>query len=151
MSPINLRIKELIHQLRLNNASFSKAIGVSYGTLYASLSTRNTKPSQELLTAILKTFEQVNPDWLMKGEGEMFRASIVDTAIIAAALLAEGRSHYQVKQTGTANIVGNGNRQTINTLADCKQQLAYWQEQAQMWKATAEDKQTIIEFLKAKK
>lgn len=68
---IGSRIKDLIHELRLNNKNFGESIGTS-GSAIGYLTKGGSKPSYEMLVAILETYPQVSEKWLMRGEGPMF-------------------------------------------------------------------------------
>lgn len=69
---IGSRIKELIFKLDLNQTSFAKAVGVSQNAIFKTVS-GETQPRLVLIDAILKTYPQVNRDWLLEGKGEMFK------------------------------------------------------------------------------
>lgn len=148
MSAINQRIIDLIRALELSNSAFASSINFNKGSLQNIVGPRRSTPGADVTEKILKTFPEVRSEWLMTGAGEMFHDPFINTAIIAAALLAEGNPRYQVKQMGTGNVVGHGNRQTITiTQAECEQQLAYWKERAATLAGVVTDKQTIIDLL----
>lgn len=64
----------IIRELGLNNNSFAKTVNVSPTVTFNIVSGRNTKPSYELLEKILFTFDNISAEWLIRGEGSMFRA-----------------------------------------------------------------------------
>ncbi len=68
---IGLRVKELIHELRMNNNSFSVKIGIS-ATGVASIVNQKFKPRYEFIEKVLNAFPQVSQTWLISGEGPMF-------------------------------------------------------------------------------
>lgn len=69
---INKRIIELMVRLDLNKAAFARELDVSLPLMTHITSGRN-KPGLELLQRILARFEDINPDWLLLGKGEMNR------------------------------------------------------------------------------
>ncbi len=78
-SEIGSRIKELIFKMNLNQTSFAKSVGVSQNAIFKTV-TGNTTPRLALIDSILKVYPQVNRDWLLEGEGEMFlNAPVADT------------------------------------------------------------------------
>lgn len=85
-STINQRIDELIKQMRTNPKAFAESIEKTPTTIYTVLSGRN-KPGYEVIESILKKYPNVNPDWLLMGEGEMFRDS--STTPTQASVAAE--------------------------------------------------------------
>ena len=71
MNEILLRIKKLITHLGLNDSSFARELGFPQTTI-SNMLNRNSDPKSELLLAIVKKWD-VSTDWLLTGEGEMFR------------------------------------------------------------------------------
>lgn len=72
---INDRINVLLDKLRINANTFSKAIGKSY-TAVDGIVKGKSKPGFEFLEAILVAFPEVNPGWLLAGDGEMLKGSL---------------------------------------------------------------------------
>lgn len=66
------RIKELIAQKEMNETSFAKSIGLSQRTLNNYMNGRS--PSYEAIDAILRAFPDVSAEWLLMGEGEMYKS-----------------------------------------------------------------------------
>ena len=66
---INDRIRLIMNALELNNYSFAKKLGVSQTVIYniADLKGRQSKPSYDLLTKILKV-TNADPSWLLLGD-----------------------------------------------------------------------------------
>lgn len=75
MSTINLRIKELIAALSTSASAFASSINFNRGSLHNIIGPRGSKPSSEVLSAILKAYPQVRSEWLISGEGEMLDAA----------------------------------------------------------------------------
>lgn len=68
---INERIELTIKELGLNNNSFAKKLNVSRTVTFNITSGRKTKPSYDLLEKIVLTFDNINAEWLLRGNGEM--------------------------------------------------------------------------------
>jgi transcriptional regulator with XRE-family HTH domain len=66
------RIKQLIETLGFSQTQFADQIGISRTVINHILTGRN-KVSLEVTLSILETFNQVSPDWLLRGEGAMLR------------------------------------------------------------------------------
>lgn len=64
------RIRNLILSKNLNAAQFADQIGVQRSSISHVLSGRN-KPSLEFIQKILKTYPDINSDWLISGYGEI--------------------------------------------------------------------------------
>ncbi|GAB3911479.1 hypothetical protein GCM10028803_53020 [Larkinella knui] len=69
---INERFKKLIEALGLNPNSFAKRLGKAQSSI-AVIVEGKSKPGYELLEKVFANFPQVSRDWLLMGEGEMFR------------------------------------------------------------------------------
>ena len=74
---INDRIYHLINVLDLNPTSFSDSLNVSVTVIFNIIKGRRSKPSFELIHNILRTYDKLNADWLIKGEGSMWNDDIV--------------------------------------------------------------------------
>ena len=66
------RIEEVLKHSEMNARQFASAIDLNTSTLSHVLSGRNN-PSLDIMQRILKTFPNINPAWLILGEGSMFR------------------------------------------------------------------------------
>lgn len=67
------RINHLIEELGINKAQFAQQIEVSPASVTHVLNGRNN-PSLELVTKILTTFPSISSDWLLLGEGSMYKS-----------------------------------------------------------------------------
>ena len=70
-SPIKTRIYQFIEYKGITKAEFCKKTGISYGNFKGNASKSEVGGSQ--IAKILETFEEINPDWLLLGRGEMLR------------------------------------------------------------------------------
>ncbi|WP_258097992.1 hypothetical protein [Marinoscillum pacificum] len=70
---INDRISDLISDLQTNPNSFADQIGVKSPVIYNIIKGRRSKPSYDLLQKILITYSAINANWLLKGEGPIWK------------------------------------------------------------------------------
>lgn len=70
---INDRISDLIYQLQMNPNSFADSLGVKGTVIYNIIKGRRSKPSYALLQKIMVTFDTVNGNWLLRGEGNIWK------------------------------------------------------------------------------
>jgi transcriptional regulator with XRE-family HTH domain len=69
---IHERIKQLIDVQGMTVARFSDKVGVeNHQTMYKLLK-NGTNPSADTIIGILTAFRNLNPRWLLLGDGEMF-------------------------------------------------------------------------------
>ena len=89
---INDRIYHLIKVMEMNPTSFSESVNVSVTVIFNIIKGRRSKPSFELILKILKTYEKLNAEWLIKGDGPMWNDDIVTTnKIVPSNVNLEGR------------------------------------------------------------
>lgn len=70
---INERIKTIIETTGINANSMANRIGVAATVIYNIIGERKSKPSFDVLKKILEEFDNIDPDWLLSGEGHMMR------------------------------------------------------------------------------
>ena len=74
MDQICERFKQMLDALKISNNAFAKSIGKTSTTINYIVDGRN-KPSFDVLEAIFEKYPQLSRDWLLMGEGDMFRES----------------------------------------------------------------------------
>ena len=79
---INDRIKVLIDRLGVSPSKFSESIEVKATVIHNIIKARRSKPSFDILSRILEKYSDVSADWLLRGEGGIWRRkkSILKTA-----------------------------------------------------------------------
>lgn len=70
------RIKQLIEDQNMTIASFARKIGVGDQTVRGIVVQKRNKPGYDVILKIVQTFEWLNVEWLITGEGEMRKAEI---------------------------------------------------------------------------
>lgn len=68
------RIKCIIGLYGFSVRKFANNIGVNQQTLYKCINGRT--PSVELLQKILTTYPEISAEWLLMGEGDMYKQSL---------------------------------------------------------------------------
>jgi len=69
------RLVQLLQSEGINPTRFAERIGVQRSSISHILSGRN-KPSYDFIIKILESFPSVNPDWLLRGKGLMYKNDI---------------------------------------------------------------------------
>jgi plasmid maintenance system antidote protein VapI len=72
---INERIEVIIKNFELTPSAFADAIGIQRPSLSHILSGRN-KASLDVVQKVLDTYQNINPMWLINGEGKMINEEI---------------------------------------------------------------------------
>jgi hypothetical protein len=67
------RLNELLSVLKLNPNQFAKELGYERPEKIYGILNKKFKPSFETLMDILQCYQQVNANWLLRGEGNMFK------------------------------------------------------------------------------
>ncbi len=70
---INNRVADLINHLEMNPNSFADSIGVKGTVIYNIVKGRRSKPSFDLLQKILITYQTINANWLLSGQGSVLK------------------------------------------------------------------------------
>lgn len=112
---INERLKFLIEKYGLSVRAFSTAIGAT-DTNTRNYIDRGSKPNAEYLGKLLKRFNDINPTWLLLGEGAPF---LTDTPVDQSTTASVKKNSGVIGSHGT-----QVNLEVPNTFDDCKQQLA---------------------------
>jgi transcriptional regulator with XRE-family HTH domain len=69
------RILSIIKYFHLSPSDFAEEIGVQRSSISHLISGRN-KPSLEFIQKILARFPEINPEWILNGNGEMITGMI---------------------------------------------------------------------------
>jgi hypothetical protein len=75
MSTINERIKMIVNQMFKNASEFERVSGIKPSTVKNIIGGRLTKPSYDVLEAIIRNNVLLSAEWLLRGEGEMLKQS----------------------------------------------------------------------------
>lgn len=70
-SEINIRLNLLFNAKKENSNSIAKKIGINQMTVYNYITGRD--PSYSFLVKILTLFQDISAEWLMLGEGSMYK------------------------------------------------------------------------------
>lgn len=82
---INQRIASLIDKLGYNKSTFAQKIGVSQ-PIITHITTGRNNPGLEVIQKILSNCQDVNPDWLLLGRGDMILNNRLNKDIINTLL-----------------------------------------------------------------
>lgn len=118
----NDRIKHLISFKQLSISSFSREIGLINGVTISKIINQNRKPSSKTIGRIIQAFPDINYDWLVNGEGEMIKGSVVksgktqedDLTVTAKQVIDFMEKNIMIK---VSNIVGTNNESILNEMS----------------------------------
>ena len=74
------RIRQLMESQHMTQQTFSDFIGISSASL-SSIFTGRTKPTLNTVEAIRSKFTKINLDWLMYGQGPMFKDQVTASGV----------------------------------------------------------------------
>ncbi|GAB3320385.1 hypothetical protein GCM10027299_13600 [Larkinella ripae] len=83
--PIGARLQQLIDALDISVLEFARQLGEKRGEKVYHIVHGRMKPRYETLQKIAQAYPQVNTDWLLRGEGLMFR-TLPQTPLAAITL-----------------------------------------------------------------
>jgi transcriptional regulator with XRE-family HTH domain len=72
MVPVGDKIKDLAKAKDLSIPQFAKALGYERADNFYSIASGRSKPGWEIIEAIARAFPDVNLDWLLRDDPEMF-------------------------------------------------------------------------------
>lgn len=102
---IQVRIKELIYQLRKSQLDFAKDIGMSKQTITNVINSKNAKPGFDFIAGIAKAYPHVNVRWLLLGEGEMIIDIKSNLSIVAEPPTSYGHCQHCTDKDDTIAIL----------------------------------------------
>ncbi len=70
------RILTIIKYFNLSPSDFAEAIGVQRSSISHLISGRN-KPSLEFIQKIFSRFPEINPEWMLTGNGDMLKNGVI--------------------------------------------------------------------------
>ena len=71
---MNSRLLQFLNAENITQAQFASSIGVARASISHIISGRN-KPSYEFISAMMKQYPQLNPEWLILGKGRMYNSA----------------------------------------------------------------------------
>jgi repressor LexA len=74
ISPLKQRISQFVSYLGISKREFYSKTGISRGTLE-----NETGISEETITKLFATYENINPSWLITGNGDMILSDVGDS------------------------------------------------------------------------
>jgi len=103
MSEIKDRILEILKKEGIMPSRFAHEIGVQKSAISHILNGRN-KPGYDLIKKILKRFNRINAEWLILGEGEMYKK---DKDYDNSLLLQENKIGNNKNKIGNEHYIDN--------------------------------------------
>jgi transcriptional regulator with XRE-family HTH domain len=79
------RLLKILKQYNLTSTRFADELGVQRSGISHILSGRN-QPSYDFIVKLMKQYPEINPDWLIMGNGNMLRTGVKEKINIEPAL-----------------------------------------------------------------
>lgn len=112
------RIRKIIEAESLTRSDFAKKIEMSKYTLDGYLDGKN-KPSLPLAEGILRAYPDISAEWLMRGEGSMYRSN-------GSTINYEINAHSQVNK-------GDAGGMTYGPPSSCEEELKALKEKEKLY------------------
>lgn len=91
---ISKRIELLISEKKLSKRAFSRSVNCTDTAINNVISGRN-EPGFKIIESILQTYDDISPDWLISGKGNMYRAeeekTLSKSTLVSSDLLEEAQ------------------------------------------------------------
>ncbi len=91
------RLLKILKQYNLTSTRFADELGVQRSGISHILSGRN-QPSYDFIVKLMKQYPEINPDWLIMGNGNMFRTAANEKINIEPTLFSKIESN-SIQQT----------------------------------------------------
>lgn len=114
------RIKDVIKQKARSKEMFATAVAVSVNTLDTYLK-RRSKVSLDLIEKILQTYPDISAEWLLRGEGDMYRNANSGNV-----------NNYEINSHSTVH-KGDVSDSYNNTSADLQQEVKTLKEKERLY------------------
>ena len=82
------RLLKILKQYNLTSTRFADELGVQRSGISHILSGRN-QPSYDFIVKLMKQYPEINPDWLIMGNGTMFRTTVNEKIRIDPGLFGQ--------------------------------------------------------------
>ena len=114
----SILIRKLIASTGLKDSEFGKLLGLARQTI-SNYTTGKSEPNWSILHNIVELFE-VNPEWLLTGDGEMLRSGVSASSVEQTPLEREMRTFEELmaKHGATPEEIKKGLMQMIALLKD---------------------------------
>ena len=112
------RIRQLMESQHMTQQTFADFIGISTASL-SSIFTGRTKPTLNTVEAIRSKFSTINLDWLMYGQGPMFKDQADDSDVLTESnsqdgtLSLEGALDFSSSFSPSSQGFGSSNSQRV--------------------------------------
>lgn len=112
------RIRQLMESQHMTQQTFADFIGISTASL-SSIFTGRTKPTLNTVEAIRSKFSTINLDWLMYGQGPMFKDQADDSDVLTESnsqdgtLSLEGALDFSSSSSPFSQGFGSSNSQRV--------------------------------------
>lgn len=141
---VNQRIKELIKVVRISQSEFGRRIGQSRNNMSYILGS-NKGVKSEILESICKAFPNVNPTWLLIGEGDMWK----DPEAAGKHVVISGTDNNQFNITqGGGNIKHSGNGGKNEDTELLRKEIEQLRQMLKEKDLRLEDKEELIQMYK---
>ncbi|MCQ2606116.1 MAG: helix-turn-helix transcriptional regulator [Bacteroidales bacterium] len=115
---INKRIQQVMQEKGLTNTMFAEAIGVNKSSISQLLAERN-KPSLDFLEKLLRTYNDVDANWLLRGESssvkkepvqiELFPEVDSSNVISETRVVEKEKSNFLEAETAKNRVISGEN------------------------------------------
>lgn len=136
------RLTFLIEHYNMSVRAFSSAIGAT-DTNTRNYIDRGSKPNSEYLEKLLRRFNDINPSWLLLGEGEPFNGETPNTSV--AITNKKNKGPVQNNTGDHNNITNNVKLEACERdLLAMKKEAAAYQREIELLKGQLETKDNLI-------
>lgn len=108
MCRITERINDYIQYKGMSVRAFESEAGIKYSTISAAIK-RKTELNTATLLKIIDTYDDIDTDWLMKGEGQMLKQQELSESVIKEPVYKSNNDCLDLPSTDEFDYVNNDN------------------------------------------
>ena len=121
---IESRLQQLIDALNVSVLEFARQLGERRGEKVYHILHGRLKPRYDTLEKILAVYPQVNGDWLMRGEGLMFKTLDSPSAAITTEERLRNMEYLLFQLIERVSLLQETNDQLLTELAEWRRERA---------------------------
>jgi plasmid maintenance system antidote protein VapI len=120
------RLLKIIRQYNLTSTRFADELGVQRSGISHILSGRN-QPSYDFIVKLMKQYPEINPDWLIMGNGTMFRPAAKEQINTEPSLFSVlEKNKIQPVAVNPPDMPGDGKTTKVTTVTNIQQIVIFY-------------------------